>query len=224
MRRGLALGLLAAAFACGSGAPGPGPARDADNYLRWVAVRMPVGGESLLLRWPDGSMPLKVHLPRPPDGLFEDPEAIHDSVRDGILDWTDVAGPGIPRFVFVDDKGAADIPIVWAAQPDGAWYIAFCAYEPNLTGRRLDVSHILVTARWQDGRVADVHDVHRVLLHEMGHALGLTGHSPLDTDIMGGPPREGVDSLSQRDRNTLKALYARPIGTRIIGAKRDRKN
>jgi predicted Zn-dependent protease len=28
--------------------------------------------------------------------------------------------------------------------------------------------------------------VHRVPLHEMGHALGLSGHSPLDTDIMGG--------------------------------------
>jgi hypothetical protein len=125
MRRGLALGLLAAELACGAHTPSPGPARDADNYLRWVAVRMPVGGESLLLRWPDGSMSLKLHLPRPPDGLFQDPEAIHDSVRDGILDWTDVAGPGIPRFVFVDNKGEADIPIVWTAQPDGSWYIAF---------------------------------------------------------------------------------------------------
>ena len=63
----------------------------------------------------------------------------------------------------------------------------------------------------------------RVLLHEVGHALGLAGHSPLDTDIMGGPPRQDVTSLSQRDRNTLKALYARPIGARVHGAKRDRR-
>jgi predicted Zn-dependent protease len=167
-------------------------------------------------------MPLKVHLPRPPDGLFEEPDGIFDSVRDGILDWTDVASPGVPSFEFVEDKGDADIPIVWAAEPDGGWYIAFCAYEGLGQARRLSVSHILVTGRWQDGRLADLHDVHRVLLHEMGHALGLMGHSPDSGDIMGGPPREDVAGLSQRDRTTLKMLYARPIGTRILGAKRDR--
>ena len=86
---------------------------------------------------------------------------------------------------------------------------------------RLDVSHILVTARIGAGRVADLHDIHQVMLHEMGHALGLAGHSPSDQDIMGAPPRPEVSGLSSRDRNTLKALYARPIGTRILGAKRD---
>jgi predicted Zn-dependent protease len=219
MRRALALVLLSAALACASSAPGP--ARDADNYLRYVAMRMPVGSESILLRWPEKQMPLKVHLPRPPDGLFEEPDGIFDSVRDGVVDWTDVAAPGIPSFVFVDEKGDADIPIVWAAEPDGNWYIAFCAYEGHGLMNRLDVSHILVTGRIGAGRVADLHDIHQVMLHEMGHALGLTGHSPDDGDIMGAPPRPDVTGLSTRDRNTLKALYARPIGTRILGAKRD---
>jgi predicted Zn-dependent protease len=58
-----------------------------------------------------------------------------------------------------------------------------------------------------------------VMLHEMGHALGLAGHSPNDRDIMGDPPRRDVAGLSSRDRNTPRALYARPIGTRILGAK-----
>jgi predicted Zn-dependent protease len=220
MRRPLALVLLSAALACAS--PAPGPARDADNYLRYVAMRMPVGSESILLRWPEKQMPLKVHLPRPPDGLFEEPDGIFDSVRDGVVDWTDVAAPGIPSFVFVDEKGDADIPIVWAAEPDGNWYIAFCAYEGHGLMNRLDVSHILVTGRIGAGQVADLHDIHQVMLHEVGHALGLTGHSPDDGDIMGAPPRPDVSGLSSRDRNTLKALYSRPIGTRIIGAKRDR--
>jgi len=47
---------------------------------------MPVGSESILLRWPEKQMPLKVHLPRPPEGLFEEPDGIFDSVRDGVLD------------------------------------------------------------------------------------------------------------------------------------------
>lgn len=222
MRRLLSLALLAGALACAG--TGPGPADDADNYLRYVAMRMPVGGESILLRWPEKQMPLKVHLPRPPDGLFEDSDGIFDSVRDGVIDWTDVAAPGVPSFVFVDDKGDADIPIVWAAEPDGAWYIAFCAYEGHGLVHRLDISHILVTARIGGGRVADLHDIYIVMLHEMGHALGLAGHSPDDGDIMGSPRRREVSSLSDRDRNTLKALYSRPIGTRLLGAKRDRKD
>jgi predicted Zn-dependent protease len=222
VRRAWAIWLLGAGLACAGAAPEP--ARDSDNYLRYVAVRMPVGGESILLRWPEKQMPLKVHLPQPPDGLFEEPEGIFDSVRDGVLDWTDVASPGVPSFVFVENPGEADIPIVWAEEPDGDWYIAFCAYEGHGLMNRLDVSHILVTARIGRGRVADLHDIHEVMLHEMGHALGLAGHSPSADDIMGTGRRPGVTALSQRDRNTLKALYARPIGTRIVGAKRDRKN
>ncbi len=60
-------------------------------------------------------MPLRVHLPAPPDSMFSDPEAVVDSVRDGILDWSDVAKPGVPSFVFVDAAGDADIPIVWSS-------------------------------------------------------------------------------------------------------------
>jgi predicted Zn-dependent protease len=219
MGRGLALTLLAAALACTSAAPGP--ARDGDDYLRYVAVRMPVGSESILLRWPEKRMPLKVHLPRPPDGLFEEPDGIFDSVRDGVLDWTDVAAPGVPSFVFVESKSDADIPILWAAQADGDWYIAYCAYEGFPAARRWDVSHILVTARWGDDRLADLHDVYDAMLHEMGHALGLAGHSPDPADVMAPVVGGSRTGLTARDRNTLKALYARPIGARILGARRE---
>ncbi len=111
---------------------------------------------------------------------------------------------------------------MWAAEPNGSWYIAFCAYQPNFGSRRLDVSHILVTARWGDRRVADLHEIYDTMLHEMGHALGLAGHSPDSRDLMFPSMGRTETGLSQRDRNTLKALYARPIGTRILGAKRDR--
>ena len=101
-------------------------------------------------------------------------------MRDGVLDWTDVAAPGVPSFEFVENQGDADIPIVWAAEPDGGWYIAFCAYGGHALTNRFDVSH-----------------------------------------IMAPNASESQSGLIQRDRNTLKALYARPIGTRILGARRD---
>ena len=213
------IGLLAAAtllLACAAQVAGP---QKGENYLRWATFEVPVN-EHVLLRWPDQKMPLRVHLPAPPTGLFGDPQAIFDSVRDGVLDWTDAAGPGIPSFVFVDSAGDADIPIVWAEKPDGDWYIAFCAWDIRPLARRFGVSHILVTGRWGDAHEADLHDVYATVLHEMGHALGIGGHSPDRGDIMyRSASQTATSGLSERDRATLAALYTRPIGSRVAGGR-----
>lgn len=209
----LATALVAATW------PSDAAAGRGDDYLRWVAFEAP-GHENVVLRWPRRKMPLAVYLPRPPAGLFDDPDAIYDSVRDGVLDWTDVAGKGVPSFRFVDDAGEADIPVVWAAEPTGDWFIAYCFYDVNVFQRRFGVARILVTARWKGGRVADLHDVYATVLHEMGHALGLGGHSPDPGDVMyESISRTATSGLSARDRATLTALYARPIGARIGGAR-----
>jgi predicted Zn-dependent protease len=215
----LMAGLLACTAPSSTGTRSPG--RNADNYLRWVAFEVPIN-EHVLLRWPERKMPLRVYFPRPPEGLFEDPEAIYDSVRAGIVDWSGVAGPDLPSFVFVGDQGDADIPIVWEEAPDGDWYIAHCAYDVNVMSRRFGVSRILITGRWSADQVATPTEVYRVVLHEMGHALGLGGHSPQQGDIMYGSINRSGDSLSARDRATLQALYARPIGKRVVGARSDR--
>jgi hypothetical protein len=211
-----------AVFVACSTAPRAGtPAADQpETYLRSVAFRAP-GNEYVLLRWPDDRMPLRVFLDRPPAGLFEDPEAIHDAVRRGVLDWTGAARPDLPRFEFVEKIGDADIPIVWAEAPDGDWEVAHCAWNVNLLMRRFGVSRILVTGRWSGGRPAEVADVHRMVLHEVGHALGLGGHSPDPSDVMYESVAGTATGLSARDRATLAALYARPIGARMAGARQD---
>ena len=200
-------------------AASPGSSRG--TYLRWVTFEMPVN-DNVLLRWPQRQMPLRVHLPDPPEGLFADPAAVSGAVRAGVLDWSDVVAPGLPSFTFVDDPGAADIPIVWAAEPDGDWYVAHCAYAINPMQRRFGVSRIVVTGRWGDQRVAEVEEIYETMLHEMGHALGLGGHSPDPGDIMYASIRGAATTLSERDRQTLIALYERPIGKRVVGAKRER--
>jgi len=197
--RPAALALLC--IACAGSSPSGGKP---DNYLKWVSFEVPVN-EHVLLRWRDRAMPLKVFLSEPPEGLFDDPRAIHDSVKDGV----------------VDDIGEADIPIVWESDPNGAWFIAQCVYDVQQMARRFGVARILVTGRFAPDVVADLFDVHAAVLHEMGHALGLGGHSPDPGDIMSPSiSRMATDGLSDRDRATLRALYARPVGARISGTRR----
>ena len=164
-------------------------------------------GDTFLVHWGRRKMPLAIHLPPPPPGLFANPDEVESAVRRAVLDWTDVAGPGVPRFEFVDDMGDADIPIVWADSPDGDWYIAFCSYDLNLAQLRMGVAHILVTGRWGNGEEASEGEIHKVMLHEMGHALGLGGHSDDPRDIMYPSIRSDAAGLSDADRLTLKKLY-----------------
>jgi hypothetical protein len=224
----LALLLLGAAGCSASLRAQP---EDGSDYLRYVAFEAP-GNEHVLLRWPERKMPLRIYLPQPPDGLFDDPQAIFGAAREGVLAWTDVAGPGLPSFDLVASAGEAEFPIAWAgSQP--SWSIAHCFYDIAILQRRFGVAQIVVTGRFRDGTFATAEMIRAVVSHEVGHALGLGGHSPNPEDVMYGfadplegeagdvaapaedPPRPRHRTLTARDRETLRLLYARPIGARI---------
>lgn len=185
-----------------------------DHYLRYTAFEVP-GGEHVTLRWRAEQWPLKIHLPAPPPGLATDPEAVLDAVRDGVTDWEGAAGDGIPSFMFVDDPGGADIPIVWEAEPSGGWYVGHCVYHLHIMQRRFGVARILVTTHWR-GQPVSLQRLYDAVLHEMGHALGLRGHSPESGDIMY-KNVAGAEGLSPRDRETLRLLYSRPNGKTLVG-------
>ena len=203
------------------------------DYLRYVAFEAP-GNERVLLRWEKDDMPLRVFVPRPPGGLFADADAVWDATKRGIIDWSGAAGPGLPAFQFADRASDAHIPIAWD-EVSGGWSVAHCFYSVNLFQRRFGVAQIVVTGRYRDGTETTPEFIYEVVLHEMGHALGLAGHSPNPEDAMYGfgrgpstnlpkfvgkriPPKTG-SGLTARDRETLRLLYDRPVGDTIRGTR-----
>lgn len=225
MRRSALVLLVSILFGCGASLLAA--ADQKGDYLRYVAFESP-GHEYVLLRWPSRKMPLKVYAPKPPQGLFDEPEPIWEAARSGVLAWENAAGAGLPGFEFVDSAPEADIPIAWAGiSPDVV--VAHCFYDINIFQRRFGVAQIVVTGRFRDGRQATPELIHEVVTHEVGHALGLGGHSPNPEDLMHGfldtqtgtPHAENTGrKLTARDHETLRLLYQRPLGAGVRGARR----
>jgi predicted Zn-dependent protease len=223
--------LAAAAVGCG-GVHLVAQPEETPDYLRYVAFdgldRVP-----MLLRWHDREFPLRVHLPRPPERLWPDADGAWDAARRGILAWNDAVRPGLPSFVFVDEPCKAKIPVGWTDQSPSS-SVAHCFYDIDLRQRRFGVMGIVINHRYEDGTVPALEDLERTVLHEMGHALGLGGHSPNPEDAMygwvKGPEADSAlaaeirpnafTGLSERDRATLRALYAKPVGATMAGSKR----
>jgi len=193
----------------------PDPAKD---YLAYAAFESP-DHLGLLLHWPERKMPLKVYLPPPPQGWFADSEWVADATHRAVTDWADAAGLGVPSFVFVDKASDADIPIMWA-DVSPSWSVAHCMIRVDFPTRRFAVENVLITAWYRDGSQVSAFDFHKTLRHEIGHALGIAGRSPNPEDVMYALAPGSSMQLTDRDRETLRALYAKPNGTVLAGVRR----
>src|SRR4029453_12898984 len=129
--------------------------------------------------------------------------------------------PGVPSFVFVASPGEADIQIAWALEPpDPTWYVAHCVFAQTVTSKQFGVDRILVTAR-RRGREPSLDMLYTTVLPEMGHAPRFAGPRPHADDVMYAHLNpETRSALSERDRATLRALYAKPNGHRVTGPTR----
>ena len=86
------------------------------------------------------------------------------------------------------------------------------------TNNHLQQMHIQVARIQPDGRPHSTAELERIMTHELGHALGLLGHSPNPSDLMSASQqslgwarrvsRVSTTGPSLRDRCTLSRLYA----------------
>jgi hypothetical protein len=211
------------------------------NYLPFMAHQLSLGpgrNDALVFcRWDDAEMPLPVHVAAPviPDELqYEfaprEPAAYVAAVEHALSIWQREMD-GLVRFRRVADPAQARIRIVLHGEPApvvdeerqvlGSTRLGgACEVE----GRDPDADRLHVRFRVDALQlyVADEFgllppdQVEWVALHELGHTLGMRGHSPIPADLMYEVVRDRVmvrEGLSAEDSNSFLSLYALPNGT-----------
>ncbi len=122
------------------------------------------------------------------------------ALKQGLELWKNV--PGVPATEYVDDPAEADIVVVvrpTAQLPAGRvgnTTVEFRLPENIITSATLTISEEL------HGATAT-----QVAAHEMGHALGLDGHSPNNADVMFATTHLPA-VVTSSDRNTMAWNYA----------------
>jgi tetratricopeptide (TPR) repeat protein len=162
------------------------------------------------LRWPLSSMPIKVYMEQGDDIPGFKPEYA-ELLKQAFDDWQSAASGKI-SIVFVNDKKKADITTRWSndlKQIVSAAEGGDAKYHGTSKGLT-NVSITLLTVDPSSTTKLTANTVSWITHHEVGHALGLLGHSPDSKDIMYfcAPHADKPAALSDRDARTIVKLYS----------------
>lgn len=159
-------------------------------------------------RWPSDKNTIKVFIASGTNIQGFKPEYA-GFLSDSFKQW-ETACPNV-RFQFVKSGSDSDIECAWTDDVTKA-SSSLEGGDTNIQRSGKKISHAAITILTK-GSSADTplsqNQVRAVCLHQIGHALGLTGHSPKPQDVMycSLPPATVKTPLSQRDTATIQKLY-----------------
>jgi len=210
------------------------------NYLPFVlhrvAARDARGDALVFCRWSRAQMPLRVSVEPPviPESLQDEfqpvaPQVFTDAVQAALAAY-EAALDGEVRFerVASPDEATLRVRLVGEVAPAPAADVAVlgttaladaCRAGAFETGTdrvavRFEATEVRLYVA-DDFGLLTREQVERVALHELGHALGVRGHSPIPADLMFEVAHDRVPqaALTAEDVNTFRGLYRIPNGT-----------
>lgn len=177
-----------------------------------------IGGKSR--RWLPRKLPLKVYIA---NGINELQVAVagfkpdyNYILADAMNTWLNASGNRL-AVQYVTDPSQADIAFFWTDNPN--FYAAMGQIEQGTAFRQeqelpdgsVEIVRASVTLLINDrngGGALNNTQMARACLHEIGHALGLAGHSMNPADIMFYSELANAQPvLSERDQRTISRLY-----------------
>jgi len=184
-----------------------------DNYIN-VAVQ-----GTNIVHW-NNNESIKVYI----DNASDVPAYYKTETEKAFSDYQNITEAAL-KFDYVSNKNDADIIITFTDDVSGGkCQDKQCAKvlgltENNTSGSALNKSNIALRKRDVDNSEFTQNQIHNLAKHEIGHALGISGHSFEENDIMypmSNDAQWAKDSatllikrkdFSQRDINTIKLLY-----------------
>jgi len=164
-----------------------------------------------IMRWPAARMPIKTYIKTGTGVPGYRPE-FESIFRRCLQEWLE-ASQGKVKVQFVDSPNDAVMIVSWTNNPKEMISTAeggHAMISPDSEG--ISKTHIYLLTTKLDDTTAALTDnqARRIDLHEIGHALGIFGHSHNPGDIMFGsmPPGDLECSLSDKDKNTIVGLYS----------------
>ena len=173
------------------------------------------------LRWNFDKMPLKVFIDDGSgtpgyQGYYQDymRKAFNEwqDTSNGKLSWREVASPNQADIVCVwTAEAKANGPGVEAGETKSTIGVNRFTGEQNIIRARISVLTSLM------GRPFSDLDTYKTCLHEVGHAIGMEGHSNTASDIMY-PVLNNAQTpyLKPRDINTIAHLYSAPSANAYV--------
>jgi predicted Zn-dependent protease len=162
------------------------------------------------------ALPIKVFFNLPPNWTTF---YAADLPTNAALSWNQ---PGEQAFfVVVSSASQADVVVSFVNNPDPSWGVG----AVGITNSQFDAStglltpgSVSVTAAVHDqrGQLLTSEEMTTTIAHELGHALGINGHSPNPSDLMYPIQQPGISTPQTRDINTAMTAYPAYFGTKSL--------
>jgi hypothetical protein len=174
-----------------------------DTYLSDQASKPEsTDGVTRLLHYLPEDIPISVSIPVPETGSQK-----AEVVRRAFAAWQE-AVPDLIQFEFPEEPPVDALVVTWQSLETGKIGSYQYTYTVLPDGQyRFRATDIFLDPALDDDTL------YRYALVQVGHALGLLGRSPFEGDALSQPP-SGI--ITERDKATLRALYAVPSGTPLF--------
>lgn len=165
------------------------------------------------VRWDEKRLPLKVYINsgRGVPGYKLEYQGFFD---DSFKEWSTATASKV-TYELVKDADKADVECIWSndiKQVSSPSEGGECQSTYNKAGME-HARIVVLTCDPSPDSPLSPNQLKAVCLHEIGHALGMHGHSPRPTDIMycSMPMKDAKVVLTPRDAQTLLRVYAAAI-------------
>ena len=183
----------------------------ANNYLVGAAS----GGK--YFRWPPAAMPLKIYI-ADGTGLNGYNPFFKEALMNAFTSWAEATGNKL-KMSLVTSPQSANIVCNWTDNPnqivdrgrlvEGG--LTRLSGQPLPDGQNVNLGGATITILTRSrstGQMMSQDEIIKVCLHEVGHAIGINGHSNNNADIMFFSESPSIRPvLSRRDQATAALLY-----------------